>query len=323
MLGFLKKKRVISTDLETYLHDTTAVILVAFGMIGTVGYRKLRRTNYPFGVEVVGDPYDSFAPGCVKHPLRPFFRQWFAHQLRSQCRDAAGVLYVTENALQKRYPASPGVFTTYCSNVELTDVCYSEPRSYSSLTKPITLLNVGLMAQPYKGHDDMIDALALCVEKGLDLRLVLVGDGAYRNAFAKRAQSRGLEGCVVFRGLLPAGDAVRAELDRADLFLLPSRTEGLPRALVEAMARGLPCIGSTVGGIPELLHPDDRVPPGNPQALAQKIEEILASPARLEAMSLRNRKKADEFRFEILAERRTTFYRHIASQTEKWLRDHR
>ena len=122
-----------------------------------------------------------------------------------------------------------------------------------------------------------------------------------------------------FLGQLSAGEAVRALLDAADLFLLPSRTEGLPRAMIEAMARALPCIGSTVGGIPELLAPEDMVPPGDAGALARKIREVVTDPERMCLMSARNLEVAREYRDDLLRERRTAFYRHVRTQTEQWL----
>ena len=66
------------------------------------------------------------------------------------------------------------------------------------------------------------------------------------------------------------GHGVTEQLDAADVFVLPSRQEGLPRAMIEAMARSLPCVGSDVGGISELI-PDWVVPPNDPQALALKF----------------------------------------------------
>ena len=112
-----------------------------------------------------------------------------------------------------------------------------------------------------------------------------------------------------------------AQLDLADLFVLPSYQEGLPRAMVEAMARSLPCIGSTVGGIPELLQPEDMVPPGDAVALANKIREVVTDRDRMARMSARNLEKAKDYRNEVLQERRNEFYRYVREQTEAWLRE--
>jgi glycosyltransferase involved in cell wall biosynthesis len=179
---------------------------------------------------------------------------------------------------------------------------------------------VGTQAQLYKAPDVLIDAVATCVREGLDLKLVLVGDGKHRAELEAQAAALGLRERVCFRGQLTAGDAVRAELDQADLFVLPSHQEGLPRAMIEAMARGLPCIGSTVGGIPELLPLEDMVPPGDVIALAHKICEIVTNPERLARMSARNLEKAKEYRDEVLRERRDMFYHFVREKTEAWLK---
>ena len=125
---------------------------------------------------------------------------------------------------------------------------------------------------------------------------------------------------VQFPGHVASGDAVRAELDRADLFVLPSRQEGLPRAMIEAMARGLPCIGSTVGGIPELLATEDMVPPNDASAVARKIREVVGDPPRMVRMSARNLAKAREYSLDVLTHRRERFYEHVRAQTEAWLK---
>jgi glycosyltransferase involved in cell wall biosynthesis len=120
---------------------------------------------------------------------------------------------------------------------------------------------------------------------------------------------------VRFHGQLPAGQAVWEVLDRADLFVLPSRQEGLPRAMIEAMARGLPCIGSTVGGFPELLPPEAMVPPGDATALARKIGDLLASPQHMAALAASNLQRAHNYRADQLRERRIAFYRSVREQT--------
>ncbi len=182
------------------------------------------------------------------------------------------------------------------------------------------LILVGSLEQYYKAPDVIIAALAQLIEDGHNLELVIVGDGKYRKDFQELAQSLGVGNRVFFRGMLPAGQAVRDELDAADLFVLPSRTEGLPRAMIEAMARGLPCIGSTVGGIPELLPAEDMVPPGDVSALAQKIREVILAPGRMQAMSERNLNKALEYHADILQKRRHEFYVQIRREPKHGLR---
>jgi glycosyltransferase involved in cell wall biosynthesis len=148
--------------------------------------------------------------------------------------------------------------------------------------------------------------------------VLFAGDGKHRPELQARAAALGLGNDVVFHGRLPAGERVRALLDQADAFVLPSRAEGLPRAMIEAMARALPCIGSTVGGIPELLPPEDLVPPGDAAALARKIREVLTDPERLAQMSARNVQKAKEYSEDVLRARRLAFYRQVREKTEAW-----
>jgi glycosyltransferase involved in cell wall biosynthesis len=125
------------------------------------------------------------------------------------------------------------------------------------------------------------------------------------------AKRLGVEDRTQFVPRLPSGEPVFDFLDSIDLFVMPSRAEGLPRALVEAMARGCPCIGSNIGGIPELLAPEDLVPPNNPEALAQKILEVTANPERMKAMSERNLARAKQFDPEVLRDARLAFYRYV------------
>jgi glycosyltransferase involved in cell wall biosynthesis len=89
--------------------------------------------------------------------------------------------------------------------------------------------------------------------------------------------------------------------------------------MVEAMARALPCIGTRVGGIPELLEEEDLVPPGDPIRLAGKIAEVLNSGTRLAAMSKGNLAKAAEYRDDWLAPRRNDFYHHVRNTMHSWL----
>ena len=316
---YLRQQRRLTAAAVAAVGPADAVIFRAPSAIAGQIEPALRRANHPYGVEALGDPYDVFAPGAVRHPLRPFFRWWFPQKMRRLCAGAVATGYVTEHALQRRYPPAPGSFTTYYSDVELSGEAFVAAPREPRATGPFTLVSVGSLAQMYKAPDVQIDAVARLVKEGDDLRLVLVGDGKHRQELAARAAALGIAARVIFRGQLTAGAAVRAELDAADIFCLPSRTEGMPRAMIEAMARGLPCIGSTMGGIPELLPDEDLVPPGDVPALAERIRAVISDPARMAQMSARNLARAHAYGEDELRARRTAFYCALRERTGAWV----
>jgi len=294
-----------------------AVILRVNSVLADAILPQLRNVGHPYAVEVIGDPWDTFSPGAVKHFLRPFFRWWFSRRLRAQCWGAGVAAYVTEEALQRRYPAAPGSRMSGFSDVELPPEAFvSSPRLAREAGHGAVIITVGTLEQLYKSQDVLIDAVGQEVREGQELELVFVGDGKHRAALEERPKKQGLAGRVKFLGWLSSGRAVRLELDAADLFALPSRQEGLPRAMVEAMARGLPCLGSTVGGIPELLLAEDLVPPGDVPALARKIRKMVTDPDRMARMSARNLEKAKAYREEALGARRRDFYRQVREMTD-------
>lgn len=310
------KKRVRSLCLE----ESTSAFIIRNSTIGALTIQELQKKSMPYGIEVVSDPYDVFAPGSIEHPLRSFFRWYEPRRLRDRCAEACAASYVTQYALQRRYPPSKDAFSTHYSSIQLPDTALVDVPKSPPTDNQFVLVAVGSLAQMYKAPDIAIDAIAVCVRQGLDLKLLWVGDGKQRAKLEDLAEKLGISDRIHFLGQLSAGDAVRAQLDRADLFVLPSYQEGLPRATIEAMARGLPCIGSTVGGFPELLASEDMVPPGDVAALASKIFEVVSDRERMARMSARNLEKAKDYTEELLQSRRVAFYRYVRDRTEAWLK---
>jgi len=318
---YLMRLRRVRRAARSAVNRSDAVILRLSSPIAATIVPLMRRTGHPYGVEVVGDPYDVFAPGAVHHPLRPFCRWWFPRQLRRQCAAACAAAYVTDYALQRRYPPALDVLSTSYSSVELPNAAFAPTsRPIREAPRAFTLVTIGSLEQMYKAPDVLIDAVSHCVRQGLDLSLILIGDGKHRPEMEARATAAGLGERVCFRGQITAGSAVRTQLDQSDLFVLPSRTEGLPRAMIEAMARALPCIGTRIGGIPELLPSDDLVPPNDVAALAQKIRDVLTDPARMARMSASNLEHARGYHEDVLSTRRSEFYRYVQERTEAWLK---
>ncbi|PGH45677.1 glycosyl transferase family 1 [Micromonospora sp. WMMA1996] len=293
-----------------------AVILRVPSPMATMLSNWLDRRGRPYALEVIGDPYDVFAPGVVDHPLRPVLRRWCTGAMRRQCRSAVAVSYETTRTLQARYPARPDVPAMGISSVDLPDDAYvASPRVAGPAPQRPTLVSVGSLEQLYKGIDTLIEAIARLDATVPPVHLVHVGVGRSRPALEDLAARSGLADRVRFVGWLPGVDALRDQLDSADLFVMPSRTEGLPRALIEAMARALPAIGSTAGGIPELLAPDAMFQPGDAAGLAALIGRTVTDPDRLAEHSRRNLTRAREFSADRLGARRTEFYRSVADWT--------
>jgi glycosyltransferase involved in cell wall biosynthesis len=317
---FLKCRSKIRRIAQEATEQADSIILRAPGVISTAAWSFIRRSDRPYGVEVIGDPIDAFAKGAIRHPLRPVIRWKLSRDLQNQCRGAFATGYVTAAALQRRYPPGPHQFTTSYSDVELDAAAIvDQPRKFTSVASPSRIVMVGTFSQMYKGHDIILRALAQLKERNIPFEIVFVGDGKHRGEMEHLAAVLQINEHTTFLGEVSAGSSVRKQLDEAHLFVMPSRTEGLPRAMIEAMARGLPCIGTAVGGIPELLASDDLVPPNDVDRLAEKMIEVLQNPKRMESMSQRNLAAAAGYRDHLSAARRLEFYRILRSGTEQWL----
>lgn len=149
------------------------------------------------------------------------------------------------------------------------------------------VLFVGRLTAP-KNADTLVDALAEVRDEGLDVRATIVGDGPERSALAALAARRGIGDHVRLEGALPF-DAVLDQYAEADALALVSESEGWPKAIAEAMAFGLVCVGSDRGLVPWMLQ-DGRglvVPPGDAQALAGALRTLASDATARVEMSQR------------------------------------
>ena len=138
---------------------------------------------------------------------------------------------------------------------------------------------------PEKGFGVFIRAAGSIARADPDVGFVLFGDGPLRADLTRQIATEGLEG----RFLMPG---FRDDLDRLfphlDLFVLPSFTEGLPNVVLEAFAAGVPAVATAVGGTPEIIEDGVSgylVPPGNPNALASRIRDVLGDDGMRRAMA--------------------------------------
>ena len=317
---YLEQHRKIKTAMKCVTDEADVFILRVPGRISTLLWYRLTKENIPYGVEVEGSSVDYVETSGTNFLLKSILRRVGPGNQRKQCNNAKVISYITKNYLQSLYP--PGGWSTYFSDVDLMDEAIIDEHRYQkrfvslrntlSGQRPFRICHAGTMAALYKAQDVLIEAISICHKKGFNVELTLLGDGSYRDCFEDKAKKLGINEHIRWLGFLPPGAPVRKELDKADLFILPSLTEGQGRVLLEAMARGLPSLGSNVGGIPELLDAGDLVPPGDAEALAEKIEEVICDEKRLTEMSKRNLDTAKKFRVEELNPRRIEFYKKVA-----------
>ena len=129
-----------------------------------------------------------------------------------------------------------------------------------------------------KGQDVLLEALAEVRRRGLEFVAVLAGAGSRREALLERSRALGLEASVRFPGQV---EDLGPLLTAADAVVLPSRWEGLPLVLLDALARGRPVAASAVGGVPEVVTDGEQarlVPPEDPLALAAVLEDFHRHP---------------------------------------------
>lgn len=310
-LQYLRKSRHIKTLLQKE-YTSDYVYICRNGQLTALTVPILKKRNIPYAIEMVGDPWDVFSPGASRSWLRIFFRYWFLYRTRYFVDNAAAVLYVTQKSLQHRYPPRPNIPSFGVSDIMLPPEAFSNtPKTLPSKTAPVRLISVGSLEQPYKAPDIVLKSIRMLKDTKVAVRLTWLGDGRYMKEMLDLAKTLEINELVDFVGNISPTELVRDYLRNHDLFLLVSRVEGLPRALVEAMAIGLPCIGSRVGGIPELLDKNMLVPPGDAQALTDKIIELIQHPELANVQAELNLTKAHEYADEVLKQKRFEFFRAI------------
>lgn len=161
----------------------------------------------------------------------------------------------------------------------------------------------------YKGHEELVDAIARVNREHPAVRLCVVGDGPLRDSLRERAQRTGLDGAARFLGTIPQAWRL---LPHFDIFVLASRWEGMSNGLLEAMAAGRPIVATTVGGNPELITDGETgllVPPENPEALAAAILRLIRDPALARRLGEAARRRVErEFTLDVMVRRLESLY---------------
>lgn len=310
-LDYIKKYYSIARRLKHSVEGCEAAILRIPDQLAFQLFPILKKNNIPVGVEVTSNSWDLFERGSIKSFFRPILRVLWDYQQKAVCKKADATSYVTKTAIQKRYPPSnrKNTFSTDYSSVD-TGFCKPIKRDYG--LKPLNSLSClhisGGIAGKGKGHKELIESAVLLKAKGITLDINLVGNGTLDTDIEETINKNAIK--VTKFGHLNH-EEIASLMNETDLFVFPSYREGLPRVVIEAMANGMPCVGTNISGIAELLDKDVLVPLKDSDALAKKIESLAKNPIQLTLQSERNIKAAAVYSPSVLKAKRIAFYEFI------------
>jgi glycosyltransferase involved in cell wall biosynthesis len=270
LLALKEMKELLRTHKFDLVHTNTSKA----GVLG-------RLAAAAYGIPAVHTPHGHIFYGY----WGPFITQMFVLVERLMARYAARILSLTDIETQESLEKGigrPNQYVTIHSGVPLQPF-NQLPREMGGLFRAnqgipdnaFVFVSVGRLV-PIKGFDILLRAFAAADFKDKPVFLAIAGDGDEKERLKSLAVSLGIADRVKFAGQL---NDVRPALAAADAFALASRNEGMGRAFIEAMAAGLPVIGTNVGGIPSFIKDGSTgllVPAGDVAALAGCMQRLVA-----------------------------------------------
>lgn len=194
-----------------------------------------------------------------------------------------------QQAVQSAWPRAPFVELIY-NAVEIPQPLPPADRAWLNRTfslpeQALICLAVGRLVWA-KGYEDLLEAFALAAGQDPALHCLIIGEGSLRPALEAMVRDRNLSGRVTLAGYQPP-EVVLPAMRASDVFVMSSRQEGTPIALLEAAARARPILATSCGGIPELVEHERHallVPPGRPDLLAESLLRLARDPALRERL---------------------------------------
>jgi glycosyltransferase involved in cell wall biosynthesis len=248
-------------------------------LTGWLGFAAARLARRPVFVSLVGDwgevvlvRGETSARGAARWLLNAYIRAYLALE-RAAVRRAL------------TFAGGRGLFEKYrrvASDVHLTVWTTVRDRDIAPLRDTcggpvVRLLFVGRLTRA-KGLQYLMSAVAELVRAGRRVHLDLVGDGELRDEISSQVEALGISDAVAFHGRVALGDELLGRYRSADVFVLPSVSEGTPKVILEAMASCLPVVSTDVGGISTIVRSEENgllVPPKSPPALATAVARII------------------------------------------------
>ena len=291
-------------QMAVYWRTITKTDVVCIDLPGEIGFFaalvcRLRGRKY--FVRVLGDWGRCFVldnPGNLTGRVKAFIGDWMA---RTVIKHADLALFQGRELYEKYASQTKDIAKRDMVHSTLSSEMFYQ-RANVAFHSPLRLITVSRLV-PLKGLDVLLKAMQFLTEQKIEVEWWCVGEGPARQAIEQVAAELGQTERVKFLGNIPNGPELYRLYQAADIFVLPSLTEGISQSLLEALAHSLPAIASDVGGIPGVLTNNVHgllVPPGDHVALATAIRKLAEQPMLVAQLQQAGFARAQNFRADIL-----------------------
>lgn len=301
-------------EFKNEVKNSDVVISRMPSFYGLKAIKYAKKFNKPYLVEMVGCPWDALWNHSIKGKV---IAPYMTLKTKIEAKNAAYVLYVTNEFLQKRYPTNGK--TVNCSNVALTefndDMLENRLKKIQRSEKIVTIGTTAAVDVRYKGQQYIIEAIGKLKKRGItNFRYEIVGGGS-QDYLKSIVEKNNVLDEVSFLGSMPH-DKVFGWLETIDIYAQPSKQEGLPRALIEAMSRAVPSLGAKTAGIPELL--DAKYIFSNTSNNITEICSALVNFSKedMEIQAKRNYNESKKYDKEIIDTRRKIFFEEFKNHSK-------
>lgn len=272
----------------------------------------------PHMFEFIGDPMDalfSVNDGWLKRQIMTLVGAVHSARMKAISDTAESGSYVSFGHLQAKFPPPEGVHTESISSIRLNeDYIRDTPRPLRN--DGVTRIVEVASFVRQKNQSYLIRIAAELLKRGEKIELHFVGTGQEQGAARELVDELNITDQVIFHNQITGFDNIVARLDESDIFCLPSFSEGVPRSMIEAMARGLVCTGTPIGGITELIDRSFCFELNSVSSAADVVQGIIRQRDRWEEWGQTNIEKAREFGQSVLGPRRIRVLKQLRDLTE-------
>ena len=312
-IGYFKYMKDVYRIIEKAVRENDYLILRG-GIYSDIAIRYAKKYKKPYIYECVGCTWDAlWNHSLLGKVIAPVF---FLNTKRI-IKNAPYVEYVTDKFLENRYPTRGHWIG--CSDIcigsideEILKLRLNKIKGFD-MNGEILLGTAAAIDVRYKGQEYVIEAVRMLNQRGINVKYYLAGGNRKRSTFLERIVAKNhLEKNVIFLGALNH-DKINDFYDSLDIYIQPSKLEGLPRAVIEAMSRGWPVLGSDVGGIPELLDNECLFKKGSSKAIFESLLRMINSD--ISKYAKKNYEKANDYLLDKIETKRNNFYEKFLSRT--------